>query len=596
MDDDRGPDAAVLFFDHLPAELTTLVLTNVPIGWRFCARAVCRLWHDVLDADAERNVTDDRDKDAYLFLGIPHALIKQSPHKGPTLSCCRDRALRPDEVARIRDWRRGAIVRASTVAEWIRTAPDGWEWVPHEMVAWLTRACGAPLADLALVLSGSGHGSLVERALAHAPGWADDLLLKGIHRRAARDALLTEIAKRTNTDIGSLEEAMADVPFERETEAQCLDWAIENDHADAAACLVLAYLSKNFILVNGYNWWKAIGIAGARRVLSRLTDVMGDGVVDAEIRTRLVGSWTHYGRMRCLAGAIRSENVLLVEALLFTAGSTTRPKDIARLACLYGSTTVVRWAMEAATARGLQPLDPTRIAIDSVEANMRRGRKNTWMPEDVIRWLCDPQGGAYTPTRVELMTLVANATAPTGDAGCAVYLLERRPSEIVSLGVDQVTAVVFRACSDDSRKVCDDCQSNHHNGGFVGSTLERLVWALDGCREFIVAKTNADVECHAAVDLWNALFDALTGPRKGVCYDGFQLHTSIRYAFSRYMDVSDPGCVAQSRTKRAPTASWRRWCNPCPIPRLLLADQAHSDLLAWLDDRGMILPTTTLSA
>ena len=86
-------------FGGLPTELMALILTDgacLAPEWRFCARAVCRLWRNVLDditaRDTAANDKDDDDDDddgAYEFL---------YSHDGRLPLCCKNRARRPHRL------------------------------------------------------------------------------------------------------------------------------------------------------------------------------------------------------------------------------------------------------------------------------------------------------------------------------------------------------------------------------------------------------------------------------------------------------------------------------------------------------------------
>ncbi|AVK75544.1 hypothetical protein pqer_cds_1122 [Pandoravirus quercus] len=268
-------------FDVLPDEITTIILTEcLPARWRFCARPVCRLWKAILDAAGDESKDRPRDKhqDRALSFRVHDVhwtkIVRIVGKDGYHGLACR--------------WRRGAIVLASTVAEWVHTRPDLWDHRPDALASWCMACHGASHDAVVKTLVASARPLLVRYAIETLVPRSDQQPDPTIATRGPRSPtdsrrleLLSVAANRTDMATTMLVLSLVG-PIDWSRVSDIGQFA-EGDHADVFEFVLRIWAAWN-PCDESLKWlWSSLGGDGRARILARLLEIAAtaDGLIGA---------------------------------------------------------------------------------------------------------------------------------------------------------------------------------------------------------------------------------------------------------------------------------------------------------------------------
>lgn len=546
-------------FDALPAEIIALILTDsLPARWRFCARPVCRLWRDVLDAAGDE--TQNAPRNEYQDRAL-HFRARDVPWE--SLGALRGRR-RHDVACR---WRRGVLVQASTVAEWARTRPDLWDHRPEALVAWCMACQRASRGDIAKALVASGREPLVRYAVG--PLFLDRGCLyddseqnTNLPRRTrAHDmAEIIQVATPAGLATAALVVDMMDpIAWDKITDPM---WFTNGDCPEAFELLLRAWAAHvcgcDALLCD---LWIALAGNGSARIFERLLAIAAttngargcDDARQAEpggpdprtttpaslLAARLATTWDQKAAL-CFDTAVLCGHTSILEAgRVSLDGDLAR--DLANTAWRRGHVASIHWCKENLN---LPPVTPGRL-LDAVGQRV-----------EFFEWLFDPQRGGHVPADDAEVTGLFRALAYS-NATCALWVAERWPRQSAAGGRDVLAALVRGVCAG-----CGPIKPQPRERDCRGDLLERLVRVLDLCATHAATGGNpGDPWCN----LWTAIV-ALGRAGRNWPWEGWRV--ILCYAWSRATGSDDDDAVDMlgGRGPRpASQALWARWCRVCPV-------------------------------
>nr|UMO78226.1 hypothetical protein [Pandoravirus belohorizontensis] len=566
-------------FDALPAEIIALILADsLPARWRFCARPVCRLWRDILDAvgDETKNAPRNEYQDRAL-----HFRARDVPWG--SLGTLRGRRLHGVACR----WRRGVLVQASTVAEWARTRPDLWDHRPEALVAWCMACRHTSRGDIANALVASGREPLVRYAVG--PLFLDRGCLYGDAEQNTNRPRRTRIEDMTDiiwtaTSAGLATTAlvvdmMGPIAWDKITDAL---WFTSGDCPEAFELLLrawAAHVCDNDALL--CDLWIAVAGKGFARIFERLLAIVAtaDGAIggcndarqaepigpdprtttpESVLAARLATTWNQKAAL-CFDTAMLHGRTSILEV-----GRASLDDDLARdlvkTAWRRGCVASIHWCKENL---GLPPITPGRL-LTAVGQRV-----------EFFEWLFDPQRGGHVPADdaevMDLFRALAHSNAP-----CALWVAERWPRQSAAAGQYVLAALVRNVCTG-----CSPIRPRPRERDCHGDLLERLVRVLDLCATHAATGDDpGDPWCN----LWTTVV-ALSRPERIWPWHGW--HVILCYVWSRAMGSDDSDAVDMlggCGPRPASQALWARWCRVCPIA---LGDLGLTD--------GQVIATTASS-
>ncbi|BCU03062.1 hypothetical protein [Pandoravirus japonicus] len=546
-------------FDALPAEIIALILTDsLPARWRFCARPVCRLWRDVLDAagDETKNAPRNEYQDRAL-----HFRARDVPWG--SLGTLRERRLHGVACR----WRRGVLVQASTVAEWARTRPDLWDHRPEALVAWCMACRHASRGDIAKALVASGREPLVRYAVG--PLFLDRGCLYGHPEQNTNRLCRTRIEDVTEiiwtaapaglATTALVVDMMGPIAWDKITDPL---WFINGDCPEAFELLLrawAAHVCDNDALL--CDLWIAVAQTDSARIFERLLAIVAtansargcddarqakpDGpdprttTPDSFLAARLATTWDQKAALCFDTAMLCGCTSILEVGRAILVGDLAR--DLAKAAWRRGSVASIRWCKENLD---LPPVTPGRL-MAAVGQRV-----------DFFEWLFDPQRGGHVPADDAEVTDLFRALARR-NAPCALWVAERWPRQSAAAGLDTLAALVRNVCTESSPLMPQPKERDCH-----GDLLERLVRVLDLCATHVATGDSAgDPWCN----LWTTIV-ALDRAARNWPWHGW--HVILCFVWSRATGSDDSDAVDMlggCGPRPASQALWARWCRVCPI-------------------------------
>lgn len=494
----KGNAPRDLWMDSLPTEILWFLLNGVPSApraaariwvppgrydrarpfldprWRFAARAVCRLWREVIETPTASEMT-----------GIHR-------HHSKTYQGVEDEYNHSDHCPK---WTTGRLVCASVVAWWIATNTGPWPHGDAEAVwAWCATHARASRKHVAAAL------------IASDTPWAVDAALTTTWMRASVDG----DGDCANDDDGTLHSAFGcnererDWWDDRRGDGQALReilWDVAARHASYRTLLALAAREPashrahaldraldracragradivRALLDGGAHpepvTWTRAARSPDPDCFVALLDHAPNGLLAAPSASlgddfqSVDGDWLYdaiaAGRWRIL-DVCKARDIRFDPVAAFLAAARAR------------RTKVLAWLWTHTTAKPPE-VDLVVVAIHAVSAHNRARARGA----DSLAWLCDVAG--YVPSKFDLAALITRACA-NRCVECALYLAKQWPREVLSLDAATL-GLFFRAC------VC---------GGI--SALGRFLEVVDQHG----ASLGADAARH--IDLWGALATA----------------------------------------------------------------------------------------
>lgn len=544
-------------FDALPAEIIALILADsLPARWRFCARPVCRLWRDVLDAagDETKNAPRNEYQDRAL-----HFCARDVPWA--SLGVLRGRS-RHGVACR---WRRGVLVRASTVAEWARTRPDLWDHQPEALVAWCMVCQRASRGDVAKALVASGREPLVRYAVG--PLFLDrGGLYDGDSEQNTNLPRRTRIQDtaeiiRTATPAGLATTAlvvgmMDPIAWDKITDPL---WFTNGDCPDAFELLLRAWAAhvcdKDALLCD---LWIVVAQTGSTRIFERLLAIVATtgGCDDARraepggpdprttkheslLAARLATTWDQKAALCFDTAMVYGHTSILEAGRASLVGDLAR--DLANTAWRRGHVATIQWCKENLD---LAPAAHGRL-LNAVGQRL-----------EFFERLFDPQRGGHAPADDAEVTDLFRALAYS-NATCALWVAERWPRQSAAVGRHVLAALVRNVCA-----ACSPMRPQPKERDCHGDLLERLVCVLDLCAAHVAAGGGSgDPWCN----LWTAVV-ALGRTERNWPWDGW--HVILCYAWTRATGSDDDDAVDMlggHGPRPASQTLWTRWCRVCPL-------------------------------
>nr|UDO46979.1 hypothetical protein [Pandoravirus massiliensis] len=604
---------AGLCFDTLPNEILSLVVAgHLPPWWRPMARRVCVRWRDILDDAAKLAAPAG---DCISLLDVCCRGTRRHNRVGyRTVSA--------------QNWHKGTVVLASALVECFdvkgaRNGPDR----PDALVQRWIREWGVPPRCVPALLVASREAALVRHAmtfsnmLSFGPDTGRDIQYSDFDRafeegeatRFMFDAGLVDVAINT----GDLKTARLLVsliePAFCWSRIETLHWictAFRNERLDTAFFALASWstATNQHDLPRGLltTLWLELGqlpvdrlarvldlmhVTGHNRTTERRNAVRGDtsigtrnecagnahskpdidatidAVVDAvgravvdELARCLAHSWHSCGANVCASAAARAGNTQVL-ALACKSIDAREARAAAAAACRCGHVDAARWCVQ------------TGCLITAREAAFYAAEPYKWGEQysrssdhaAVLAWVCDPCGGAYTPSRDDVALMVGTSTRDHS-LGRAVWLVRRYPDKVSASDFTRIVSLACRWGIGSMYATMDD--------------LESVVCMFDA-----VASVNPDA-C-ARCDLWAELWSA-----RGRC-EGDTLRL-LRYAWARTKGVD--GHVAARLLGRytvhapAPAHMWTRWCRVRPVGAASAYGGADEEeaIRAWFAARGIV--------
>ncbi|AGO83270.1 hypothetical protein pdul_cds_1005 [Pandoravirus dulcis] len=547
-------------FDALPAEIIALILTDsLPARWRFCARPVCRLWRDVLDAagDETQNAPRNEYQDRALHFrarDVPWESLGALRRRRRHVVACR--------------WRRGVLVQASAVAEWARTRPDLWDHRPEALVAWCMACQRASRGDVAKALVASGREPLVRYAVG--PLFLDRGCLyddSEQNTNLPRRTRVQDVAEIiwTATPAGLATTALivgmvGPIAWDKITD---LMWFTRGDCPDAFELLLRAWVAHacdndDALLCD---LWIVVARTDSVRIFERLLAIVAttdsargcDDVRQTEpggpdlrtttpgsiLATRLATTWNQKAAL-CFDTAVHYGHISILQA--------GRASLVGDLAC-----DLVNTAWRRGSVAGLQWCKEN---LDMPPITLGRLLSAAGQRVDFFEWLFDPQRGGHMPADDAEITDLFHALAYS-NAPCALWVAERWPRQSAAVGRDVLAALVRNVCA-----WCSPIRPQPRERDCHGDLLERLVRVLDLCATHVATGDgHGDPWCN----LWTTTV-ALGRAERNWPWEGW--HVILCYAWSRATGSDDNDAVDMlgGRGPRpASQALWARWCRVCPV-------------------------------
>ncbi|BCU03042.1 F-box incomplete domain containing protein [Pandoravirus japonicus] len=559
-------------FDALPIEIATVILADrLPARWRFCARPVCRLWRDVLDAagdetkNAPRNEYQDRVVRRYAR-DVPWKLLDKAAvaHDRHHTVACR--------------WRRGVIVLASAVAEWARTRPDLWDHRAGALAAWCATCQHASPADIAKALVASGRKSMARHVLG--PLFLADDGRPFIDSLTASTQLAIEfIGAATVGGLATTERVVGALgPIDWRAVGD-LAWFTGSDCPEACELLLRRWARATADDVDDYDnynnrsdalltlLWESLAFCGNARIFARLLALassraaaVGHGrrAKSRSLEARLAATWSE-GAGSCFLQAwlVRKDRPRILDAgRASLTGYLAR--CVVRKTWRRGHIANVRWCRDNL---GLPPITLNAL-LEAV--NQKRA---------FFEWVFDPCGAAHVPADDAEITALFRALA-TANPECALWAVEKWPHACAAAGPSALAALV--------RAVCDRCKvvtyrRGHKGRDTPGGMLERLVRSLDACAAH-ARPDDADLVVQSC-DLWSALLSVGRKPAVVACNDWTVAlcYVRARVAGDDNDEVLD--MLGGRGPLPAPQALWCRWCRVRPVS-LVEIGVADADVFA----------------
>ncbi|AGO83244.1 F-box incomplete domain containing protein [Pandoravirus dulcis] len=568
-------------FDALPLEILTLILADkLPARWRFCARPVCRLWRDVLDAAGDETKNPPRNEYHDLMVrryarDVPWKLLDKAAvaHGRYHTVACR--------------WRRGVIVLASTVAEWARTRPDLWDHRAGALVAWCMACQHASPADIAKALVASGRKSMARHVLG--PLFlADDGRPFLDSLTASTQRAIEFIDAATLGGLATTARVVDALGPIRWHALGDLGWFTGGDCPEACEMLLRqwARATAHDVDDDGNNYsdslltllWESLAFCGNTRILARLLELVSSHAAgrcrrakSRSLEARLAATWSEdAGSCFLRAWLVRKERPHILEA-----GRASLTGDLARRVVRKtwrrGHIANVKWCKDNL---GLPP-----ITLDALleAANQRR---------DFFEWVFDPRGAGHAPADDAEITALFRALAATNPE-CALWFAEKWPHACVAAGPSALTSLV--------RAVCDRCKvvtyrRGHKGRDTPGGMLERLVRSLDA-RAARARPDDVDLLVQSC-DLWSTLLSVGREPPIGLRDDWAVALCYVRARVAGDDDDETVDMLGGCGPLPAPQALWRRWCRVRPVS-LAEIGLADADVAAAVPDLPGVSPMLT---
>ncbi|AGO85302.2 hypothetical protein psal_cds_1086 [Pandoravirus salinus] len=445
--------------DTLPSEILCLVLNGAPLTrwtathnwalpgerdppppfldpcWRFAARAVCRLWREVIETPTASEMVG--------LYGRRHA-----EHYGDDAE--------NGHSDRCPKWITGRLVCASVIAQWIATDTGPWRsWSDADAVwSWCNAHARASRKHVMAALVASDAPWAVEAAMT--TGWRLTFSV-GDHRGASSGggAPLDTLYRsegvsncwddHQHDDVRGLKEALLDVAARRasyRTIATLVERLFAPDRTYALdralgwACRVGRPETVRALLDGGAcagpTTWTHAACASDPTCFEALLDHAPDGLLpttNAEDDFQSLDSdWLHAaiaaGRWRIL-DVCKARGARFDPTSAFLAAARARQPSVLAWLRVHASMAppAIDLAVAALHAVGPHTGDRARSA-------------------DALAWLCE--AAAYVPSQIDLSTLIARACA-NRCVECALYLADRWPHETLALDANTLHSF-FRAC------------------------------------------------------------------------------------------------------------------------------------------------------
>ncbi|AVK75337.1 hypothetical protein pqer_cds_915 [Pandoravirus quercus] len=443
--------------------------------WRFAARAVCRLWREVIETPTSSEMARmyrHRSKRCYGVEG----------EDGHSDQCPK--------------WATGRLVCASVVAQWIATDTEPW---PHRDADAVWAWCAA--------YARASHKHVMAALIASDAPWAVDAAVTTGWTRASFADDHGDDGVNVNGDDSTLHCALdcvdqrGDWWDDQHGDEQGLRdalWDVAARHASYRTLLALAVREPMSHRAH------ALGQALDRACRAGRADTVR-ALLDGGVRPESA-AWTH-------AACAPNPDCFIVLLDHAPDGppsmTTTDAEDDFQSidgGWLHDAITAGRWRiLDVCRARGI-PFDPMAAFLEAVRARQTRVLAWLWAHASVrppaidlavaaihavgphnrprthnadsLAWLCEVAG--YVPSELDLAALIARACA-NRCAECALYLAERWPHKVLSLDAATLGSF-FRAC------VCSGI-----------STLGRFLAVVDRHGRPLGA------DAARRIDLWGAL-------------------------------------------------------------------------------------------
>ncbi|QBZ80710.1 F-box incomplete domain containing protein [Pandoravirus celtis] len=592
----------VTTIDDLPAELLAVILLDelyLPPRWRFCARAVCRLWHALFDAAGQETRRAETHAEA----------------RHLTVLCRWDASMRPSALVK---WRRGVYVCASAIVWWARQGR--WDGDAAGLVAWCASIPGSSLHYTAAVLVATARPELGRHAVesvVDACTYTRDSPSRWGSRCLSRCLSRDDLARRLFVTAMDTED-IATVSLVCAALHPSLDWVtsfvddlVVSDRPDTIEWMLrrfaaewvpypdrgaarLRHLCKKL--------WTWSAYAGSVRIATRLlalADGGAGGPTDADSPSTLSSSSSackattvmsieasldRACRSRladCIEEAVCGGHIAVLDALA--------PRiDAPRLLRVLGKAVrawhvpTVRWAFNACKTRGV-PIDMDDMMARALNPYADiNGSRLSCEHETLLSWLCDPSGGGYDPPPEAVPSLLSKAVGG-GTVRCLFWALERWAPKLALLSETDVEAAVGLLLRYGCRQTLDPVSTVH---AADACTLERLVHVLDA-----LAAHRRSISC----DMWPVLVSIGCRQVQGL--------DAVRHAWTRVtggpLDEATVAQCAREPGGLAPARSWTRWCRVAPVSSPLASidetrkctkPAAARALANWLDQHGLLLP------
>lgn len=543
-----------LSLNDLPLEMLAHILVAdhiMPRGCHFCLRGVCRLWRAIVEPSAIKDA--ERAKEWIAI--VPPTRLSDDPFTldSPTESKVKG----------------GLLVCASAVIRWVDAAPKRWDDDPASLVRYCVDVGGAWPKEALFTMVAAGRPALTRYVLDVGLDSVVYSVPDGTQQTATRPRkrrLLCALSDRAERiDMTRLIVAAAvysgsvsnfEVVKGALSSLHCwhpsLSWALRSDSADMAEHL----LRLGVVFVGSRqekSGWACIGSLDAVNVLARLRAIIANVAGgDDPLLPILTASPTYV--VECAQSAAAAGSLRVLDALRSSL-SIEDVQQIGSHACAYGRLAVAKWAAAVVSALGARPdieswaSATVRPTCRGIEVRIKVSARYTGC---ILRWLCSLI--SIPLSTLWLSDLVRHASNEWGRTGCALFILETWPREVMSLGYGALSAVVQRTCAVNLWQYTSEVPNVSH--------VERLVCALDECRR--VGSADA-VTVLDGIDLWSTLLIAVRKYPDGCCVR--DAGAVLKHAWTRCTDgcdLSDPHDDV-SADRRAPKEAWLRFCRVRPV-------------------------------